>query len=50
MEINELINKCQTITLEEKGEDKVSFAGNMKAMRVIYAGGCLLGKILITRG
>lgn len=50
MEIKEFIKKCRTITLEEKGEDKVSFVGKMKAIRAISAGGCLLGKILITRG
>lgn len=44
MEIKEFIKKCRTISLEEKGEDKVSFAGKMKAIRAISAGGCFVGK------
>ncbi|XP_024045326.1 uncharacterized protein LOC127901390 [Citrus sinensis] len=50
METEELIRKCSAITLEEEEEDKVIFGGSMKAKGEKIAAGCLVGKILSTRG
>lgn len=50
METEELIRKCSAITLEEEEEDKIIFGGSMKAKGEKIAAGCLVGKILSTRG
>ncbi|KAH9799961.1 hypothetical protein WN943_000608 [Citrus x changshan-huyou] len=50
METEELIKKCRAISLEGEEEDKVSFVGNMKTKGAEIAAGCLVGKILTTRG
>ena len=50
METEELIKKCRAISLEGEEEDKVSFIGKMKAKGAKIAAGCLVGKILTTRG
>ncbi|KAL9451795.1 hypothetical protein AB3S75_013380 [Citrus x aurantiifolia] len=50
METKEPIQKCSAITLEEEEEDKVMYGGNMKANGIKIASGCLVGKILTTRG
>ena len=49
METDELIQKCRVITLEDEEEDKVSFAGKMKAKGAETVERCLLGKVLIMR-
>lgn len=50
METEELIKKCSAISLEGEEEDKVSFVGKMKTKGAEIAAGCLVGKILTTRG
>ncbi|KAK9195052.1 hypothetical protein WN943_003169 [Citrus x changshan-huyou] len=50
METEELIKKCSAITLEEEEEDRVIFGGSMKEKGAQIAAGCLVGKILTTRG
>lgn len=50
METDELIRKCSAIMLEEEKEDRVMYGGNMKAKGIKIAVGCLVGKILTTRG
>ncbi|KAH9670323.1 CCHC-type domain-containing protein [Citrus sinensis] len=50
MEIEELIKKCSAIPLEGEEEDKVSFVGKMKTKGAEIIVGCLVGKILTTRG
>ncbi|KAH9743696.1 CCHC-type domain-containing protein [Citrus sinensis] len=40
----------KVISLEGEEEDKVSFVGNMKTKGAEIAAGCLVGKILTTRG
>lgn len=51
METEELIRKCSATTLEEKEEeDKVIFGGSMKEKGEKLAVGCLVGKILSTKG
>lgn len=50
METEELIKKCSAITLEEEEEDRVIFGGSMKEKGAHIAAGCLVGKILTTRG
>ncbi|KAK9187829.1 hypothetical protein WN944_019228 [Citrus x changshan-huyou] len=49
METDELIQKCRAITLEDEEEDKVSFAGKMKAKGAETVERCLLGNVLIKR-
>ena len=50
METEELIRKCQAITLEEEEADKFIFAGEMKEKGSKAVAGCLVGKILLARG
>lgn len=44
-----LIKKCRVIALDEEKENKVSFAGKMKAKGAETVERCLLGNVLITR-
>ena len=50
MEAEELIKKCSAISLEGEEEDKVSFVGKMMTKGAEIIAGCLVGKILTTRG
>lgn len=50
METEELIRKCQAITLEGEEADKFIFAGQMKEKGSKAVAGCLVGKILLARG
>lgn len=50
MNTEELIRKCQVITLKEEEEDTVAVMGKMKAKGVKITANCLVGKILLTRG
>ena len=50
METEELIRKCQAITLEGEETDKFIFAGQMKEKGSKVVAGCLVGKILLARG
>ncbi|KAH9785588.1 zinc knuckle protein [Citrus sinensis] len=50
MNTEELIRKCQAITLKEEEEDTVAVMGKMKAKGVKITANCLVGKILLTRG
>ena len=50
MNTEELIRKCQAITLKEEEKDTVVVMGKMKAKGVNITVNCLVGKILLTRG
>lgn len=50
MDTEELIQKCQAITLEGEEADKFIFEGQMKEKGFRVIAGCLVGKILLARG
>lgn len=50
METEELIRKCQAITLEGEEADQFNFEGQMKEKGFRAVAGCLVGKILLARG
>ncbi|KAL9429420.1 hypothetical protein AB3S75_031266 [Citrus x aurantiifolia] len=50
METEELIRRCKSISLEEVEENKFSFKGKIKEKGIKVAAGCLIGKVLQTRG
>lgn len=50
METEELIRKCRAITLKGEEVDQVFFEGQMKERGYRAIAGCLVGKILLTRG
>lgn len=50
MDTEELIQKCQAITLEGEEADKFMFEGQLKEKGFRVIAGCLVGKILLARG
>ncbi|XP_024038344.1 uncharacterized protein LOC112097374 [Citrus clementina] len=50
MDTEELIQKCKAITIREEDKGKLSLAVNMKEHRGQVLAGCLMGKILLSRG
>lgn len=46
MDDDELIRKCETITLKSEEENMISFAGRMKTKGEKLTAHCLVGKIL----
>ena len=50
METEELIRRCKSISLEEAEENKFCFKGKIKEKGIQVAAGCLIGKVLQTRG
>lgn len=49
MDMEELIRRCKSISLEEAEENKLSFKGRVKERGAQIAAGCLIGKVLHTR-
>ncbi|KAL9436889.1 hypothetical protein AB3S75_022854 [Citrus x aurantiifolia] len=50
MDTEELIRKCKAITIKEEDKSKVSLGVNMKEQRRQVLAGCLMGKVLLSRG
>lgn len=50
METEELIRRYRSITLEEAEGNKFSFKGKLREKGVQIMAGCLIGKVLHTRG
>lgn len=50
METEELIKRCIVISLSEKEKGRVTFKSKMKAKGKKIVVGCLIGKVLNTRG
>lgn len=49
MDTEELIRRCESISLEEAEENKLSFKGRVKERGAQIAAGCLIGKVLHAR-
>ncbi|XP_024041282.1 uncharacterized protein LOC112098886 [Citrus clementina] len=50
MKTKELIKRCRAIRLSDEEYGRVTFMSKMKAKREIIVAGCLIGKVLNTRG
>ena len=50
MDSEELIRRCEAISLKLEEDDMIDFAGKMKAKGEKIAAHCLIGKIYHTRG
>ena len=50
MDPEELIRRCRAIKLSDEEEGRVSFKSKMKATGEKIVAGCLIGKVLHTRG
>lgn len=50
METEELIKRCIVIRLSEKEKGRVTFKSKMKVKGKKIVAGCLIGKVLNTRG
>ena len=50
MDPEELIRRCRAIKLSDEEEGRVSFKSQMKAIGEKIVAGCLIGKVLHTRG
>ena len=50
MDTKELIRKCKAITIREEDRSKMSLEVNMKEKRGQVLAGCLMGKVLLSRG
>ncbi|XP_024036844.1 uncharacterized protein LOC112096879 [Citrus clementina] len=50
MDTEELIRKCKAITIREEDKSKMSLGVNMKEQRGQVLAGCLMGKVLLSRG
>lgn len=50
MDLEELIRRCRAIKLSDEEEGRVSFKSKMKATGEKIVAGCLIGKVLHTRG
>ena len=50
MDPEELIKRCRAIKLSEEEEGRVAFKSKMKARGEHIVAGCLIGKVLHTRG
>ena len=50
MDTEELIQRCNAITLQEEENDKIDFFGSMEEKGLKIAANCLVGKIMLNKG
>ena len=50
MDTEELIHKCQPITIREEDKAKITLEVNLKNKKEQMMAGCLVGKVILTKG